>query len=258
MNRRDNKEAKDNKKTKEEDMADPPPPAAARQAETDLDEDSIMSTVTDTETDFLKYLEPEYKKFKPKSNLSDVVTLERKLGTALYGITNKYKDGRWFHVVDDDPMHQVQLGQDDNAYTVPVVPTRPSPSDNTLLTHQFKEQQAEYHDYCVCTVQCLKLLETVFIILKRKYAPLGNYKPDFTVKKTFEFLKSCYVDEKEKRKVTFKLDQEVKEMTYTHTLKGPNKYFEDLNEKFLHLEHLKFLKVEDNKDKMTIAEHAFK
>ena len=46
-------------------------------------------------------------------------------------------------------------------------------------------------------------------------------------------------------------------MTYTHTLQGPNKYFEDLNEKFLRLEHLKFLKIDDDKDKMTIAEHAF-
>ena len=46
-------------------------------------------------------------------------------------------------------------------------------------------------------------------------------------------------------------------MTYTHTLQGPNKYFEDLNEKFLRLEHLKFLKIDDDNDKKTIAEHAF-
>ena len=47
-------------------------------------------------------------------------------------------------------------------------------------------------------------------------------------------------------------------MTYTHTLQGPNKYFEDLNEKILRLEHLKFLMIDDDKDKMTIVEHAFK
>ena len=160
-------------------------------------------------------------------------------------------------MVDDDPTHKVRLGQDDNTYTTPVVPTCPSPGDANLTKRQITKQQNRYRNYCVCTVHCLKLLETVFIILKRKHMPLGNYKPDFTVKKAFEYLKTCYVDEKEKRKAAFKLYREVKEMTYTHTLQGPNKYFEDLNEKFLRLEHLKFLKIDDDNDKKTIAEHAF-
>ena len=64
----------------------------------------------------------------------------------------------------------------------------------------------------------MKLLETVFIILKRNHTALGNYKPDFTVKDAFEYLKGCYVDEKEKRKAAFTLDWEIKSMTYTHTL----------------------------------------
>ena len=97
----------------------------------------------------------------------------------------------------------------------------------------------------------------MFIILKRKHTSLGNYKPDFTVKDAFTYLKERYVDEKDKRKAAFALDWEVKEMTYTHTLQGPNKYFEVLNEKFLRLEHLKFLKIDDDDDKKTIAEHAF-
>ena len=46
-------------------------------------------------------------------------------------------------------------------------------------------------------------------------------------------------------------------MPYAHTLQGPNKYFEDLNDKFLLLKHLKVLKIDNEKDKMTIAEHAF-
>lgn len=77
------------------------------------------------------------------------------------------------------------------------------------------------------------------------------------VKDAFTYLKECYVDEKDKKKAALALDWEVKEMTYTHTLQGPNKYFEDLNEKFLRLEHLKFLKIDDDNDKKTIAEHAF-
>ena len=77
----------------------------------------------DTEIDFLKYLAPEYKKFKASPDLSDVITLERKLGTTLYGIANKYKDGGWSYVVDDDPTHKVRLGQDGNTYTTLVVPT---------------------------------------------------------------------------------------------------------------------------------------
>ena len=78
---------------------------------------------TDAETDFLKYLEPKYKKFKVKPDLSDVVTLDRKLGTALFGSINKYKDDGWSYVVDDNPTHQIRLGQDDNAYSAPKVPT---------------------------------------------------------------------------------------------------------------------------------------
>ena len=46
-------------------------------------------------------------------------------------------------------------------------------------------------------------------------------------------------------------------MTYTHTLQRPNKYFEDLNDKFLRLEHLKFLKISGDDAKKIIAEHAF-
>ena len=254
IERGDSGETKDNNKETKDNTTDPPPPPP-QQAEvySDWDNDSIMS---DTKTDFLKYLAPKYKKFKAIPDLSDVITLERKLGTSLWSIANKYKDGGWSYVVDDDDTHKVRLGIT-GAYTAPVVPTRPDPGDNTLSKRQFNEQQAEFHDYCICTVQCLKLLETVFIILKRKYTPLGNYKPDFTVKKAFEYLKTCYVDNKEKRKAAFILDQEVKEMTYTHTLQGPNKYFEDLNEKFLRLEHLKFLKIDDDNDKKTIAENAF-
>ena len=49
-----------------------------------------MST---TKTDYLKYLASEYKTFKDNPNLSDVITLERELGTALWNIPNKYKIG---------------------------------------------------------------------------------------------------------------------------------------------------------------------
>ena len=45
-------------------------------------------------------------------------------------------------------------------------------------------------------------------------------------------------------------------MAYTHFLQGPNKYFEVLNDKFLQLEHLAVLKIDDDEDKMSIAEHA--
>ena len=85
----------------------------------------------------------------------DVITLERKLGAALFGITNKYKDGGWSYVVDNDPTHQVRLGQDDNTYSAPEVPTQPDPGNNTLSKRQFNEKQAEFRDFCVCTVQCL-------------------------------------------------------------------------------------------------------
>ena len=71
--------------------ADPPPPRQGNHDNLDSDNNSTMST--DTETDFLKYLAPEYKKFKGSPDLSDVITLERKLGTALWSIVNKYKDG---------------------------------------------------------------------------------------------------------------------------------------------------------------------
>ena len=133
----------------------------------------------------------------------------------------------------------------------------PDPGDDTLFKRQFNAKEDEYHDYCVCTTQCLKLLETVFIILKRNHTEFGTYKPTFTVKNAFKYLKDRYVDEKDKRKVAFALDREIKDMTYTHTLQGPLKYFEDLNDKFLRLEHLKFLKISDDDDKKTIAEHAF-
>ena len=55
------------------------------------------------------------------------------------------------------------------------------------------------------------------------------------------------------RNAAWKLDRECKEMTYTYTLQGPNKYFEDLNDKFLQLEHLKVLKIDDDANKKTIA-----
>ena len=58
------------------------------------------------ETNFLKYLAPWCKKFKASPDLSDVITLERKLGTALWNIPNKYKDGGWSHIVDDDDTHR--------------------------------------------------------------------------------------------------------------------------------------------------------
>ena len=101
-------ETKENKETKTEDTVDPPPPPARQaKADSDLDNNSIMSSATNMETDFLKYLEPEYRKFKAKPDLSDVITLERKLGTALWNIPNKYKVGGWSHVVDDDDTHKI-------------------------------------------------------------------------------------------------------------------------------------------------------
>ena len=133
----------------------------------------------------------------------------------------------------------------------------PDHGNATLSKRQFNAKEDEFRDYSVCTTQCLKLLETVFIILKRKHTEFRNYKPDFTVKDAFTYLKEQYVDEKDKRKAAFALDREIKEMTYTHTLQGPNKYFEDLNDKFLRLDHLKFLKISGDDDKKTIAEHAF-
>ena len=250
----------DSGETKPEDTANPPPPVnppPPPPAETDSDsddEDSIMSSTT--EIDYLKYLASEYKTFKDNPNLSDVINLERELGTALWNIPNKYKVGGWSHVADTNETHQVRLGITEN-YTPVVAPTMPDPGDNTLSRRQLKNKEDEYHDYCVCTTQCLKLLETVFIILKRNHTEFGNYKPTFTVKKAFKYLKDRYVDEKDKRKAAWALDREIKDMTYTHSLQGPLKYFEDLNDKFLRLDHLKFLKISDDDDKKTIAEHAF-
>ena len=142
------------------------------------------------ELDFLIYLAPEYREFLAKQDLSNVITIERKLENALFEIQNDYKDGGWAFVVDNDPTHGVQLRLEANQYTTPTVPTRPSIDDGTLSTCQLKAKQAEYHNYCVCIVQCLKLLETVFIILKSKSITLGTYKPDFTVKDAFVFLKA--------------------------------------------------------------------
>ena len=119
------------------------------------------------------------------------------------------------NVVGDTNTHKVCLGITDGTYTAPAAPTLPDPGDETLTKRQFNEQRNEFCDYCVCKVQCLKLLETVFIILKRNHTPLGNYKPDFTVKDAFEYLKSCYVDEKEKRKAAFTLDREIKSTIHT-------------------------------------------
>ena len=117
-------ESKDNDESKAEDTADPPPvdpppPPPARQADLDSDNNSIMSA---TETDYLKYLASEYKTFKASPDLSDVITLERKLGTALWNIPNKYKVGGWSHVVDDDDTHKVRLGIT-GAYTPVMAPT---------------------------------------------------------------------------------------------------------------------------------------
>ena len=46
-----------------------------------------------SEIDFLKYLEPEYKNHLISLDLSDVVTLERKMRNALIAIQNDCKDG---------------------------------------------------------------------------------------------------------------------------------------------------------------------
>ena len=127
-----------NEETKTEDTVDPPQPVdpplppPANQVETDSDssdEDSIMSSTT--EIDYLKYLASEYKTFKDNPNLSDVITLERELGTALWNIPNKYKIGGWSYVADTDETHQVRLGITGN-YTPVVAPTMPDPGDNTL------------------------------------------------------------------------------------------------------------------------------
>ena len=122
------------------DNVDPPPvnpppvnPATANQAETNSDssdKDLIMSTTT--ETDYLKYLASEYKTFKDNPNLSDVITLERELGTALWNIPNKYKIGGWSHVVDDTATHKIHLGITDGTYTAPAAPTLPDPGDENL------------------------------------------------------------------------------------------------------------------------------
>ena len=117
----------------------PPPPRQGNHTDSDSDNESTMSTSTDTETDFLKYLEPEYKKFKPNPDLSDVITLERKLGTALYEIQNSHKDSRWSHVVDDEATHKIRLGVT-GQYTAPTVPTRPNHDNTRLSTCVFKLQ----------------------------------------------------------------------------------------------------------------------
>ena len=121
IERGDGGETKDSKESKTEGTANPPPARQGKQSDSDsdLDEDSTMSN---TETDYLKYLAPEYKTFKASPDLSDVITLERKLGTALWSIANKYKDGGWSHVVDDDDTHKVRLGIT-GAYTMVPVPT---------------------------------------------------------------------------------------------------------------------------------------
>ena len=107
------------RETKADDAIDPPPvdpppvdpPPLANQVEADSDssdKDSIMSSTT--ETDYLKYLAAEYKTHKTSPDLSDVITLERELGTALWNIPNKYKIGGWSHVVDDTATHKIRLG----------------------------------------------------------------------------------------------------------------------------------------------------
>lgn len=103
----------------------------------------------------------------------------------------------------------------------------------------------------------MKLLGTVFTILKTKRTPLGNYKPKFTVKQAFVFLKTQYLDKKEKRIAAWKLDHKCKKLLYSHTLEGPTKYFEAINDKILRLEHLGILKIEGDANKITVAEHAF-
>ena len=100
MERGNSGEATEETKTDTGDAVDPPPPVnpPPRQAETetetdsDSDEDSIMSSYT--ETDYLKYLASEYKTFKDNPNLSDVITLERELGTALWNIPNTVQGWR--------------------------------------------------------------------------------------------------------------------------------------------------------------------
>ena len=103
-------------------------------------------------TYFLKYLKSEYKKFLDSLDLSDAITVECKLGNALFAIQNNYKDGWWSFVVVDDPTHQVELEQTKAQYTAPIVPTRPNIDDTTLTTQQLKAKQSEHHDYRVCTV----------------------------------------------------------------------------------------------------------
>ena len=123
MDRGDSGETKDNKESKAEDTADPPPPPPASQGnQSDSDLDLDNETMSNTETDFLKYLAPEYKTFKASPDLSDVITLERKLGTALWNIPNKYKVGGWSHVIDDNDTHKVCLGIT-GAYTAVEAPT---------------------------------------------------------------------------------------------------------------------------------------
>ena len=86
----DQGEEKSSEEKQEEKMENNlPPPQQNNQL--DFNNNFIMST--NKELNFLKYLERKYKKFLANPNLSDVITVEGKLGNALYAIQNNYKDG---------------------------------------------------------------------------------------------------------------------------------------------------------------------
>ena len=64
--------------------------------------DSIMNTKTSKTKNFLQYLKLEYKKPLAKPDLSDLTTLEHKIGNTLQLIPSMHKDTGWSFMDDDD------------------------------------------------------------------------------------------------------------------------------------------------------------
>ena len=60
-----------------------------------------------TKANFLKYLEMEHTKFLAIPDLSNVITMDCKMGKTLFTIWNDYKNGKLLFKVDENPTYQV-------------------------------------------------------------------------------------------------------------------------------------------------------
>ena len=246
----------------------PPPrnPATAASASSIIYEDFdelFVSTMTDTDHDYLARLDEHHKKPISEPNLSDVAATVLAIGNVLQHESNYYGSNAGLaFLVDDEDTQMLRGGIDPdnrNGWTVAVEPTQPSIP--TVLDAsgklKFELDTKNYQIFRACTAQVLKLLEKLFPVLKGNKNSLGMYPAAFTARQAIVYITTHYGSAGRKRAAAAEYRTECHSMKYNHSAAGPMAFLQKLGQLQYRLDRLGEMTIPDS-ELITLSQIAFR